>query len=99
MNLITFSDEEEKVFAHSIEALQVWDTKTGRLIQTIDKHTNSNDWNPILMVLKNREILLSTSDGVALYAFPPLEELIEAAHDQLKNREFTNEERRGFYLE
>ena len=96
---ITFSDEEEKVFAHSIEALQVWDTKTGRLIQTIDKHANSNDWNPLLMVLKKREILLSTSGGVALYDFPPLEELIEAAHDQLKNREFTNEERRGFYLE
>lgn len=74
----------------------VWSAENGVLIQTMEEYSNVyfTAFSP------NGKRILSTSfDGVRIWDFPSLQELIDQTRERFKNRPLTPEERRKYYLE
>lgn len=94
---IIFCCKEDKIFTLSEKTLKVWDVKTGRFIQTLDEEMGMYDY--LFIVSNKRDLYLKSSKGIYSYSFMPLQELIDLAYYQLRNRGLTSEESRKYYLD
>lgn len=92
-----FSPDSKYVVSTSHETIvKVWDWRAGICVAS----ENLGQYHAVQFSPDGRHIVVAWWGGIVrIWDFPPLQELIDQAHERFKNRQLTPEERRKYYLE
>ena len=79
----------------SDETITIWDIQTGTPVYSIDAGYFDNAY----FEGDGEQVVAVTRYNTRIWAFPPLQDIIDQTREQLKNRALTSEERKKYYLE
>ena len=96
VNTASFSPDGNYVLSASNDnTANVWSVKTGGVVQSFNSMYATN----ALWSRDGKQIITWSEDGVRIWEFPPLQQLINETRERFKDRPLTPEERRKYYLE
>lgn len=98
VNSSTFSSDDKYIVSTSNDnTIKVWDATTGICLQTIKEYPGLIKY--AVFSPNGRSIVSTSFEGIKIWDFPPIEDLIKETEERFKEYPLTPEERRKYYLE